>query len=60
MDAGLRWQNRLGSSTSFYFPFHRREGVLESMTSFRRAGCDLIISYYTPRILDWLKEERPW
>ncbi|EGD83378.1 delta-aminolevulinic acid dehydratase [Salpingoeca rosetta] len=33
-----------------------REGVLESMTSFRRAGATLIITYFTPRILTWLKE----
>eukprot|EP01134_Creolimax_fragrantissima_P000654 CFRG0654T1 len=33
-----------------------KKGVLESMTSFRRAGCDCIITYYTPLILDWLDE----
>lgn len=29
--------------------------VLETITSMRRAGADVIISYYTPRLLDWLK-----
>eukprot|EP00045_Choanoeca_perplexa_P001201 m.18365 g.18365 ORF g.18365 m.18365 type:complete len:340 (-) comp10793_c0_seq2:83-1102(-) len=33
-----------------------KEGVLESMTAFRRAGADIVISYYTPRLLDWLTE----
>lgn len=30
--------------------------VLETMTAFKRAGCDLIISYYAEEISDWLKE----
>nr|CAE02648.1 delta-aminolevulinic acid dehydratase [Suberites domuncula] len=29
--------------------------VLESLTSMRRAGADIIITYYTPRLLQWLK-----
>lgn len=33
-----------------------RSSVLESMTSFRRAGTDVIITYFTPEILKWLKE----
>ncbi|KNC76185.1 delta-aminolevulinic acid dehydratase [Sphaeroforma arctica JP610] len=33
-----------------------KRGVLETMTSFRRAGCDCIITYYTPMLLDWLDE----
>ncbi|EDQ88115.1 uncharacterized protein MONBRDRAFT_26688 [Monosiga brevicollis MX1] len=33
-----------------------REGVLESMTAFRRAGADIIITYYAPRLLQWLDE----
>nr|ACM09549.1 Delta-aminolevulinic acid dehydratase [Salmo salar] len=30
--------------------------VLESMTAFRRAGADIIITYYAPQLLTWLKE----
>eukprot|EP00730_Choanoeca_flexa_P013752 TRINITY_DN5665_c0_g1_i1.p2 TRINITY_DN5665_c0_g1~~TRINITY_DN5665_c0_g1_i1.p2 ORF type:complete len:133 (+),score=20.95 TRINITY_DN5665_c0_g1_i1:803-1201(+) len=33
-----------------------KDGVLESMTAFRRAGADIIITYYAPRLLDWLDE----
>ena len=33
-----------------------REGVMESLTAFRRAGATVIITYYTPNILDWLQE----
>jgi delta-aminolevulinic acid dehydratase/porphobilinogen synthase len=27
---------------------------MEYMTSFRRVGIDIIITYFTPDILDWL------
>lgn len=57
---GLAWQSR------FKFPFsllntHQhlfdcREGVMETMTAFRRAGADIVITYYTPRLLQWLRE----
>ncbi|MEC8427535.1 MAG: porphobilinogen synthase [Pseudomonadota bacterium] len=30
--------------------------VLETMMAFKRAGCDLIITYYAEEISDWLKE----
>ncbi|XP_074618719.1 delta-aminolevulinic acid dehydratase-like isoform X1 [Acropora palmata] len=30
--------------------------VLESLTAMRRAGADIIITYYVPSLLDWLKE----
>jgi porphobilinogen synthase len=33
-----------------------RAGVIETMTAFRRAGADIIITYYTPRILQWMKD----
>jgi len=33
-----------------------KEGVLESCIAFRRAGATVIITYYTPRLLDWLDE----
>uniref|UniRef100_A0A8C7F5A0 porphobilinogen synthase n=1 Tax=Oncorhynchus kisutch TaxID=8019 RepID=A0A8C7F5A0_ONCKI len=36
--------------------FDLRTAVLESMTAFRRAGADIIITYYTPQLLTWLKE----
>jgi porphobilinogen synthase len=36
--------------------FDLKTVVLESITSMRRAGAEIIISYYTPSILDWLKE----
>uniref|UniRef100_A0A8B9HM83 porphobilinogen synthase n=1 Tax=Astyanax mexicanus TaxID=7994 RepID=A0A8B9HM83_ASTMX len=32
------------------------KSVLESMTAFRRAGADIIITYYTPQLLTWLTE----
>lgn len=32
--------------------------LLEVMTSIRRAGADIIISYYTPLILNWIKENK--
>ncbi len=31
--------------------------VLEYMRSFRRAGIDMIITYFVPELLDWLKED---
>ncbi len=30
--------------------------VLETMVAFKRAGADLVITYYAPQILDWLKD----
>uniref|UniRef100_A0A674DA63 porphobilinogen synthase n=1 Tax=Salmo trutta TaxID=8032 RepID=A0A674DA63_SALTR len=36
--------------------FDLRTAVLESMTAFRRAGADIIITYYAPQLLTWLKE----
>jgi delta-aminolevulinic acid dehydratase/porphobilinogen synthase len=29
---------------------------METIASMRRAGVDIIITYYTPKILDWLKD----
>uniref|UniRef100_A0A8C8ZYB2 Delta-aminolevulinic acid dehydratase n=1 Tax=Prolemur simus TaxID=1328070 RepID=A0A8C8ZYB2_PROSS len=37
--------------------FDLRAAVLEAITAFRRAGADIIITYYTPQLLQWLKEE---
>uniref|UniRef100_A0A8C4GUX9 Delta-aminolevulinic acid dehydratase n=1 Tax=Dicentrarchus labrax TaxID=13489 RepID=A0A8C4GUX9_DICLA len=36
--------------------FTLRDAVMEAMTSIRRAGADIIISYYTPQLLRWLKK----
>lgn len=37
--------------------FNLRTTLTEVLTSMRRAGADVIISYYTPQILQWLKED---
>jgi len=34
--------------------FDLKTAVLEALRGFRRAGVDIIITYYTPRLLDWL------
>ncbi len=31
--------------------------VLESLIAFRRAGADLIITYFAPQAAEWLKED---
>jgi len=31
--------------------------VMETMTAFKRAGCDLIITYYAIEVADWLAEQ---
>lgn len=36
--------------------FDLKAAVLEAMTALRRAGADIIITYYTPQLLQWLKE----
>jgi porphobilinogen synthase len=36
--------------------FDERAAVMEMMTSFKRAGADLIITYWAREILGWLKE----
>uniref|UniRef100_A0A3P9CC07 Delta-aminolevulinic acid dehydratase n=2 Tax=Haplochromini TaxID=319058 RepID=A0A3P9CC07_9CICH len=36
--------------------FDLKAAVMEAMTAFRRAGADIIITYYTPQLLTWLKE----
>lgn len=35
--------------------FDLRAGVLESWTAFRRAGTDMIISYFAPELAKWLQ-----
>lgn len=34
-----------------------KAAVIESLLGMRRAGADLLITYYTPRLLDWLAEK---
>lgn len=34
--------------------FELRDAVMESMTSFFRAGCSIIITYFTPQLLEWI------
>jgi len=34
------------------------EGVMESITAFRRAGADIIITYFTPQLLTWHSEQQ--
>ncbi|XP_067868913.1 delta-aminolevulinic acid dehydratase [Heterodontus francisci] len=36
--------------------FDLKTAVMEALTSFRRAGADIIITYYVPQILKWLKD----
>uniref|UniRef100_A0A1W7RJE6 Delta-aminolevulinic acid dehydratase n=1 Tax=Agkistrodon contortrix contortrix TaxID=8713 RepID=A0A1W7RJE6_AGKCO len=36
--------------------FDLKAAVMEAMTGFRRAGADVVITYYTPQLLRWLKE----
>lgn len=36
--------------------FDLKRAVMESLVAFRRAGITIIISYYTPKVLEWLSE----
>jgi len=36
--------------------FDLRTAVIESLIGMRRAGADILITYFTPQLLDWLKE----
>lgn len=36
--------------------FDLQAAVIESLVGMRRAGADILITYYTPQLLDWLKE----
>jgi porphobilinogen synthase len=38
--------------------FDLRMILIETITSLRRAGADIVISYYTPIILRWIKENK--
>lgn len=35
----------------------KKKVVLEAMRCFKRAGVDIIITYFVPELLDWLKED---
>ncbi|ORX56405.1 delta-aminolevulinic acid dehydratase [Hesseltinella vesiculosa] len=37
--------------------FDLKTAVLETMNGFLRAGATILLTYYTPRLLDWLDEE---
>jgi len=37
--------------------FDLKTAVLESLRGMRRAGADIIITYYTPRLLEWLDQK---
>ncbi|KAF9583064.1 hypothetical protein BGW38_010324 [Lunasporangiospora selenospora] len=37
--------------------FSLRTGVMESMDGFLRAGANFVLTYYTPQILEWIKED---
>lgn len=37
--------------------FDLKTGVIEALKGFRRSGVDVIITYFTPRLLDWLSEK---
>lgn len=38
--------------------YDKKKAVLEWVRSFKRAGVDIIITYFAPELLDWLREER--
>ncbi|CAM9269425.1 unnamed protein product, partial [Lampetra planeri] len=37
--------------------FQLRSAVMEALTCLSRAGADIIITYFVPQLLDWLREE---
>lgn len=40
--------------------FDLRAAVIESLLGMRRAGADILITYFTPQLLEWLKEEQQY
>ena len=34
-----------------------KRGVMESLVAFRRAGAVLVLSYFTPQVLRWIRED---
>jgi porphobilinogen synthase len=37
--------------------FDLKPTLMECLTSMRRAGGDVIISYFTPMVLEWIKQK---
>lgn len=40
--------------------FDLRAAVIESLVGMRRAGADILITYYTPQLLEWLKDPQQY
>ncbi len=38
--------------------FDLKDIVLETCQSFKRAGAQIIITYYTPKLLDWINDNK--
>jgi hypothetical protein len=38
--------------------FELRDILEETLTCMRRSGVDIIISYFTPQLLQWMQEDR--
>ena len=36
--------------------FDEKRAIMESMQAFKRAGCDGVLTYFAPRIAEWLQE----
>ena len=34
-----------------------KRGVFEAVNAIRRAGCDIVISYFTPKLLEWIDQD---
>ena len=34
-----------------------KRGVFEAVQAIRRAGCDIVISYFTPQLLQWIDQD---
>jgi len=37
--------------------FKLKDAVMEALESMRRSGCDILITYFTPQVLDWIQEK---
>lgn len=38
--------------------FELKSALLEVLTAFKRAGATIVITYFTPQLLQWLKEDK--
>ena len=36
--------------------FDLKAGVMEALLSMRRSGVDILITYFTPQVLEWIRE----